>query len=146
MIQSRKASMARLTLMLVLFVSTGVAIAAPVTARLYHNPGCMCCEQYADYLGNKGYDVEVLDTDDMAALNRKHDVEPALSSCHTTLIGDYVVVGHVPEPVVAKLLREEPDIRGIALPGMPSGSPGMPGKKSEPFVIKTLNGDVYTTY
>tara|TARA_Y100001968_G_scaffold220505_1_gene203369 strand:- start:340 stop:780 length:441 start_codon:yes stop_codon:yes gene_type:complete len=146
MTQLRNATVARLTLMLVLFISTGAAIAAPVQARLYHNPGCMCCEQYADYLNAKGYEVDVLDTDDMAALNEKHGVEPALSSCHTTLIGDYVVVGHVPEPVVAKLLREEPDIRGIALPGMPSGSPGMPGKKSEPFVIKTLKGDVYTTY
>ena len=71
MTQLRNATVARLTLMLVLFISTGAAIAAPVQARLYHNPGCMCCEQYADYLNAKGYDVDVLDTDDMAALNEK---------------------------------------------------------------------------
>lgn len=62
------------------------------------------------------------------------------------LIGDYVVVGHVPAAVVDKLLAEQPDIRGIALSGMPPGSPGMGGEKRAPFVIHTLGGDVYTRY
>jgi len=138
--------MAAFSLMVVVLLTTGPAVAAPVKATLYHNPGCMCCEQYADYLNNKGYDVEILNTNDMAALNDKHGVKPELSSCHTMLIGDYVVVGHVPEAAIVKLLREKPDIRGIALPGMPAGSPGMSGQKKSPFVIRTLSGDVYATY
>ena len=125
---------------------TGIAFAAPIQAALYHNPGCMCCEKYADYLNENGFDVEVLDTNDMAGINRQHGVPAKLSSCHTMMVGNYVVVGHVPAQVINKLLDEQPDIRGISLPGMPMGSPGMGGEKQEPFVIHTLSDDVYTTY
>jgi len=140
-------TIAMLSLMAFAATFTGTALAAaPVTVKLYHNPGCMCCERYAEYLNEAGYEVEVLDTNDMAGVNREHGVPPNLASCHTMLIGDYVVVGHVPADVVDKLLSEQPDIRGISLPGMPLGSPGMGGEKREPFVIRNLSGDVYTTY
>ncbi|WP_111748534.1 DUF411 domain-containing protein [Salinisphaera orenii] len=139
-------AIAAFSLMVFALLTTGTALAEPVKATLYHNPGCMCCEQYASYLDDKGYNVEILNTNDMAALNDKHGVKPGLASCHTMLIGDYVVVGHVPEAAIAKLLREKPDIRGIALPGMPAGSPGMGGQKTSPFVVRTLSGDVYATY
>lgn len=136
------------TLSLLVFASafTGAAFAAPAQAVLYHNPGCMCCENYADYLNENGFDVEVLDTNDMAGINEKHGVPPKLASCHTMVVGNYIVVGHVPAEVVKKLLKEQPDIRGISLPGMPLGSPGMGGEKQAPFVIHTLSDDVYTTY
>ena len=61
--------------------------------------------------------------------------------CHTTIIGDYFVEGHVPLEAVEKLLTEKPDIKGIAMPGMPSGSPGMPGAKKGDFVIYAVNRD-----
>lgn len=121
-------------------------LAAQTAVSLYHNPGCMCCEQYAAYLGQSGYQVDVINADGMATFNRAHSVPRSLASCHTMLIGDYVVVGHVPAPVVNKLLRQQPDIRGIALAGMPLGSPGMGGQKSASFVIHTLDDAVYTTY
>lgn len=139
-------AIAMLSLMAFTAAFTGTALAAPETVKLYHNPGCMCCEKYAEYLNDNGYDVEVLNTNDMAGVNREHGVPRDLASCHTMLMGDYVVVGHVPADVVSKLLSERPDIRGISLPGMPPGSPGMGGEKREPFVIYTLSGDVYTTY
>jgi len=139
-------AIAAFSLMVFAWLFTGTALAAPVKATLYHNPGCMCCEQYADYLKNKGYDVEILNTNDMAALNDKHGVKPELSACHTMLIDDYVVVGHVPEAAIAKLLRERPAVRGISLPGMPTGSPGMSGQKASPFAIQSLTGAVYATY
>lgn len=144
----RHTSMVRRSLvsMFLFFVVTGTAAATPLQATLYHNPGCMCCEQYADYLNQKGYDVKIRENKDIAAVNRKHGVQRQLSSCHTSLIGEYVVVGHVPEPVIARLLRESPDIRGISLPGMPTGSPGMPGQQKESFVIRTLGGEIYATY
>lgn len=141
-----KKAMALPSLMVFASVFAGTALAGPVTASLYHNPGCQCCEQYAAYLDKKGYDVKVVDSNDMAALDRKHGVPPRLSSCHSMLIGNYVVVGHVPEAAIAKLLREQPDIRGISLPGMPPGTPGMPGKKQGSFVVSTLSGDVYATF
>lgn len=139
-------AIAAFSLMVFALLTTGTALADSVKATLYHNPGCMCCEQYADYLKDNGYDVEIVNTNDMEALNDKHGVKPELSSCHTMLIGDYVVVGHVPEAALAKLLREKPDIRGISLPGMPAGSPGMSGKKEGAFVVRALSGDAYATY
>ena len=139
-------TIAMLSLWALASIFAGAAFAAPVTATLYHNPGCMCCEKYADYLNENGFDVEVVDRDDMATTNREHGVPPNLASCHTMTIGDYVVVGHVPAEVVTKLLDEQPDIRGSSLPGMPMGSPGMGGQKESPFVIRTLGDDVYTTY
>lgn len=139
-------AMALLPPMVLALVFAGAAPAAPVTTTLYHNPACQCCERYADYLNNKGYEVKVLDTDDVGAIHRKHGVPSELAACHIMLMEDYVVVGHIPEPVIAKLLRERPDIRGISLPGMPSGSPGMGGQKQGAFVIYTLQGDVYTEY
>jgi len=139
-------AIAALSLWVLVSIFAGVAFAAPVTATLYHSPGCMCCEKYAEYLNENGFAVDVVDSDDMASTNREHGVPPKLASCHTMTVGNYVVVGHVPAEVVRKLLDEQPDIRGISLPGMPMGSPGMGGEKASPFVIHTLDDNVYTTY
>src|SRR5699024_2106272 len=117
-------AMTRLSLMVFALALTSTAGAASVKATLYHNPGCQCCEQYAQYLDKAGYDVRATDIDAMSALNQKYDVPPNLAACHTITIGGYVVVGHVPEPAIDRLLREQPDIQGISLPSMPAGSPG----------------------
>src|SRR5699024_8253388 len=76
-------TMASLSLMVFASAFTGTVLAAPVKVTLYHNPRCMCCEQYADYLNGKGYDVKVLNPTAMAALNDRHGVKPELSACHT---------------------------------------------------------------
>src|SRR5699024_11836271 len=120
--------------------------AAPAKVTLYHNPGCTCCLRYAEYLDDSGYDVEMLDTNGIAGINEQHGVPRRLSSCHTMLTGDYVVVGHVPADVVNKLLAEQPDIRGIWLPGMTLGSRGMGAEEREPFVTRMLSGHVCTSY
>lgn len=124
-----------------------MTLALPVMAapkvQLFHRPGCMCCEQYADYLVAQGFAVQVSDNTHVAAVNAQHNVPRRLASCHTTLIGDYVVVGHVPVKAIHKLLSQQPHIRGIALPGMRMGSPGMGGEQRRPFVIRTLDGGVY---
>lgn len=108
-------------------------------AVLYKNPQCACCDAYADYLRRHDFEVDVMASPDLEAFKRGLGVPEALAGCHTMRIGDYIVEGHVPAEVIAKLLRERPDIRGISLPGMPLGSPGMTGKKQEPFVIYTLS-------
>lgn len=123
--------------------------AAPVEAALYKNPGCQCCDAYADYLRRQGFEVSVTAHDDLAGFKREHGVPQSLAGCHTMLVSDYVVEGHVPAGVIDRLLRERPDIRGISLPGMPSGSPGMTGEKQAPFVIYTIEEDepqVYATH
>ena len=102
-------------------------------ATLYKNPQCECCEGYAKYLRENGYKVTVKATHDLPLIKREHGVSEAFEGCHTTLIDGYVVEGHVPVKTVNKLLAERPPIKGVSLPGMPMGSPGMTGRKEAPF-------------
>jgi hypothetical protein len=104
-------------------------------ATLYKNPQCGCCEGYADYLRENGFQVNVQPTHDLPLLHRQYGVPESLVGCHTTVVDGYVVEGHVPINAVLRLLSERPDIRGISLPGMPAGSPGMFGEKAAPFTI-----------
>jgi hypothetical protein len=104
-------------------------------ATLYKNPQCGCCKGYADYLREHGFEVAETPTHDLPLLHRQHGVPEPLVGCHTTLIDGYVVEGHVPIEAVIRLLTERPPIKGISLPGMPAGSPGMSGEKTEPFTI-----------
>lgn len=117
------------------------ANAEPIKATLYKNPQCTCCEGYAAYLRQSGFDVEVKPTNDLAEISQKAGVPEAYQGCHTTLVDGYVVDGHVPVEVVKKLLSERPAIAGITLPGMPTGSPGMFGQKTEPFIIYAVTKD-----
>lgn len=107
----------------------------PRNATLFKDPQCSCCEGYADYLRANGFDVKVVNTHDLAPINEQHGVPTELQGCHVTMIDGYVVVGHVPVKIIKRLLSEKPAITGITLPGMPNGSPGMYGKKTEPFQI-----------
>lgn len=90
-----------------------------------------------DHLREKGFTVDARDTRDMRAIKRKHGVPAKLESCHTGLVGGYVIEGHVPADVIDQLLRERPKIVGLAVPGMPLGSPGMeaPGQKAERYDV-----------
>jgi hypothetical protein len=114
--------------------------AAP-EATLYKNPQCGCCESYADYLRVNGFDVTVKATNDLETINRDAGVPEKLEGCHAMFIDGYVIDGHVPVNVVRRLLSERPKIAGITLPGMPAGSPGMGGTKTEPFVVYALPKD-----
>jgi hypothetical protein len=104
-------------------------------ATLYKNPQCGCCEGYADYLRENGFEVTVQPTHDLPLLHRQHGVPESLVGCHTTLVDGYVVEGHVPIKALLRLLTERPEIKGISLPDMPAGSPGMGGEKAAPFTI-----------
>ena len=143
MTASRFRSLSRFAATLLLWAVASIAVAAPLSATLYRDASCGCCHKYVDHLRAAGYDVTVAEMGNRAERFRAAGVPPELSSCHMMRIGGYVVVGHVPLETVARLLREQPDIKGIALPGMPIGTPGMPGEKTQPFVVRTLQGDVY---
>jgi hypothetical protein len=121
----------------------GAASAASAQGRpqatLYKTPDCSCCESYARYLRRNGVDVTTVPSHDLTLLKRQHRVPEKLDGCHTTLIGNYVIEGHVPIGPIRRLLSERPAIRGISLPGMPDGSPGMTGTKTEPFVIYEID-------
>ena len=111
------------------------APAAAADVTLYKNPQCGCCEGYADYLRQNGFTVTVEPTHELAAMSRAAGIADEFQGCHLSFIEDYVVSGHVPVRTVNRLLSERPDIKGITLPGMPMGSPGMVGEKTEPFTI-----------
>ena len=114
------------------------ALAAGIAATLYKDPECGCCEEYARYLEKHGFAVERKSTPDMAAVHATAGVPFGLDACHATFIAGYVVEGHVPVAAIHKLLAEKPAIRGISLPGMPAGSPGMDGTKVTPFHIYAI--------
>lgn len=133
--------------MLRLLVATAAALlvastplrAEPVAATMYKNPQCNCCEEYAKYLRNNGFSVTVKLTHNMSLISRQNGVPEKLAGCHTMLVGGYVVEGHVPVSAINKLLAERPRIKGISLPGMPAGSPGMTGDKAEPFTVYEIS-------
>jgi len=102
---------------------------------LYKDPQCGCCEGYADYLRSNGFEISIVPTHDLPLLDEKYGIPTDLQPCHLSLIGGYVVGGHVPIEVVNRLLTEKPAITGITLPEMPLGSPGMNGEKTAPFKI-----------
>jgi hypothetical protein len=101
------------------------APAANLPVTVYKSPTCGCCAKWNDHMKAAGFAVTSNDLPDVAPLKNKHGVPLEARSCHTALVGGYVVEGHVPADVVKKLLRERPAIAGIAAPGMPVGSPGM---------------------
>jgi hypothetical protein len=113
---------------------------------LYKTPQCGCCENYADYMRDNGFDVTVVASHDLSLIKSRHGVPEEFEGCHTMLIDGYVVEGHVPLETIARLLEERPDITGISLPGMPQGSPGMSGRKTEPFTIHEFGGDQTKVY
>src|SRR4051812_33776641 len=90
-----------------------LALADPIQATLYKNPQCSCCEAYADYLRQNGFDVDVKTTDDLEGITLKAGVPEQLEGCHPMFVGAYVGVGHVAANVLSKLLKERPPITGI---------------------------------
>ncbi|MGB3627020.1 MAG: DUF411 domain-containing protein [Henriciella sp.] len=113
------------------------------SAMLYRSPTCGCCLGHADYLREQGFEVEVveLETEALAYLKAEQTIPRKQQGCHTIMIEGYVVEGHVPVDAINKLLAERPDIKGIALPGMPMGSPGMGGEKTAPFAVMVIGED-----
>jgi hypothetical protein len=89
------------------------------------------------YLQDSGFPVKIEDLDDLTAIKRKHGVPEALEACHTALVEGYVVEGHVPADLIDRLLRERPKVTGLAVPGMPAGSPGMdaPAGRAERYQV-----------
>ncbi|OJI07614.1 hypothetical protein BK004_00815 [bacterium CG10_46_32] len=119
-------------------------IDAPMHAVVHKSPTCGCCANYITYLKRQGFDVEVQNHDDLSSIKEQYGVPGGLESCHTTVIGDYVSEGHVPAENIIAMLTQKPVIAGIALPGMPAGSPGMGGAMKGAFSLYSFseNGDV----
>ena len=110
-------------------------------ATVFKSQSCGCCGLYIRYLGQQDLTVETVDVPDMTVVKNQQSIPSSMQSCHTTTIGNYFVEGHIPIEAIEKLMTEKPNIKGIALPDMPSGSPGMPGSKQGPFIIYALGND-----
>ena len=106
--------------------------------EVFKTPSCGCCYGYVLFLEKEQFKVKQTDMRSLQAIKKKHNIPLEMQSCHTTILGKYFIEGHVPIEAINKLLKEQPDIDGIALPGMPIGTPGMPGEKEEPYVIYQL--------
>lgn len=102
---------------------------------VYKDPNCGCCAQWVKHVQKAGFTVTVRDTADMKTVKASFGVPAALESCHTARIGKYSIEGHVPADLIAKLIDEQPVARGLAVPGMPQGSPGMEMGAKEKFDV-----------
>ncbi len=121
---------------------TGNAVKYGGDITFYRSQSCGCCGLYLDYLKSRGkLNVNEVQMDDLTNIKSEKGIPADLQSCHTSIIGKYFVEGHVPLEAINKLLAEQPDIKGLAIAGMPSGAPGMPGGKKSPFVIYAVNND-----
>ena len=106
-----------------------------LSVEVFKTPSCGCCYGYVLFLEKEKFNVKQTDMRSLHSIKQKYNIPLEMQSCHTTIIDKYFIEGHVPLEAVNKLLKEQPDIDGIALPGMPIGTPGMPGKKEGPFVV-----------
>ena len=122
----------------------GTACATPTKRQemlVYKSPTCGCCKLWVDHVAEAGFQVEVRDVMNLNPLKQELGIPRDLHSCHTALVDGYLVEGHVPADVVLKLLEEKPEAVGIAVPGMPMGSPGMEGPRSEPYDVVLFQRD-----
>lgn len=123
---------------LVLAIGLTAGAPKPKTSMVtYRDTGCGCCEGWVKAARAAGYDVGLHDLDRVERL-RRFALTDATAGCHTTLVGGYLIEGHVPLDIVARLLRERPRLRGIGVPGMPSGVAGMDGPRNGPLDVMTL--------
>ena len=106
---------------------------------VYKDPGCRCCKSWIEHLIKHGYGVDAKDTPDMAEVKRTLGVPDALTSCHTAVVNGYLIEGHVPAADIARLLKEKPKVAGLAVPGMPMGSPGMEGPQQQHYQVLSFD-------
>lgn len=109
--------------------------AANTEMVMYKNPGCQCCDRWADYMQDNGFTVSVNEAPNLPAIKAEHSIPQEMGACHTAFVGGYVIEGHVPADDVKKLLRERPKAAGLVVPGMPASSPGMNTAPNEPYKV-----------
>jgi len=130
---------------LALVLSTGAArpsaegISKEPTITVYKDASCGCCKSWIEHLIKHGYRVDAKDSDDMTEIKRSLGVPEALTSCHTAVVNGYLIEGHVPAADIARLLKTKPKVAGLAVPGMPMGSPGMEGPRTQKYDVLSFD-------
>jgi hypothetical protein len=115
--------------------------APAVQAKVFLTPTCGCCSKWADHMESAGFVMEREVTKELEKVPARQRVPENLRSCHTAVVGKYLVEGHVPADVVQKMLKEAPAIVGLSVPNMPVGSPGMEGPNPQPYPIVAFKAD-----
>lgn len=123
---------------------SGPAAAAPARGTgheitVFKSPTCGCCRKWVEHLRAAGFQVIAHDTADLEAVMTRYDVPNALASCHTAVVEGYVIEGHVPADLIARLLTERPKVAGLAVPGMPANAPGMDMPSTAPYDVLTFD-------
>lgn len=108
---------------------------------VYKDETCTCCQKWVSYLNDNGISATVVSVKDMQSIKSKHKVPSNVVSCHTALMNEYILEGHIPIEVIKKLLHDKPRVKGIAVPGMPIGSPGMPGNSYTSFKVYSFDAN-----
>lgn len=134
-------SLVRLTAAAVLAGPAVVAQAEEIIITVHKDPNCGCCTGWVQHLRDAGFAVQVEETADLDAVRSRLGIPSDLVACHTAEVGGYLVEGHVPAAAVRRLLWERPVARGLAVPGMPVGSPGMEGGKPQPYAVVLFSVD-----
>lgn len=121
-----------------ILLSVGTARAAD-EITVYKSATCGCCNSWIKHMTANGFKVKGQNVMDLDAVKRRHGVTPNLAACHTAIVNGYVVEGHVPASDVKRMLKERPRVKGIAVPGMPHGSPGMESPYPQPYQTLTFD-------
>src|SRR4051812_39543665 len=109
------------------------------TITVYKDPSCGCCKSWIEHLIKHGYRVDAKDTPQMSEIKRSLGVPDGLRACHTAVVNGYLIEGHVPAADIARLLKEKPKVAGLAVPGMPMGSPGMEGPRAQHYQVLSFD-------
>ena len=108
---------------------------------MYKNAGCQCCDKWASYMEGSGFSVKTVTTKKLYAIKGDEGIPQDMGACHTAVIGDYVVEGHVPAEDIKRLFQEQPQAAGLIVPGMPASSPGMNTAFNKPYKVYLLKED-----
>lgn len=121
-------------------VSPGVSDSM-LEMTVYKSPTCGCCTAWVDHVKQAGFRVTVVDTTSLEPIKARYGILPGHDSCHTAIVGGYIIEGHVPAPDIQRLLAQQPEITGLAVPGMPVGSPGMEGPMPQRYDVLAFTRD-----
>lgn len=140
---NRKMAQSLIFFAAMLFYGT-LAYAAEKDMTVYKSPTCSCCLKWVKHMQRAGFNVTVVDQQNLTPIKRKLQITPQIQACHTAVVDGYFIEGHIPASTVKRFLAEKPkNAKGLAVPGMPLGSPGMevPGRSPQPYAVLQINKD-----
>jgi hypothetical protein len=135
----QKARRGIVTMALTTAMIAGAGAQAPPKIEVFKTTTCGCCAKWVEHLRSQGFSPRTVDLVNLSEVKAKHNVPRALQSCHTAIVGGYVIEGHVPAADIRSLLKQRPAVVGLAVPGMPIGSPGMEGPNPDRYDVLSFD-------